>query len=240
MDPWNLISWIGWIHPLMTIEHNSRYRWRFCNYPHMVPGWVLDYIYIYIYIARNLQYQKNRTIWLIEFPPTFHVCFLLGPATPCFEPTFRRSFLEADLVLCNYELLRSMAYIQRRAHLAHLVCPDQVPLSEGGVERVEVIHIWWKKGNNMGKCHGKWQLNGRDDEKPSDWLLHVNINLHEDDDFCGDVNHADGWYGVKTTGWINHDNIIVILRDGAIENCFNKWMFFVFLTMAHSSLLCSW
>jgi hypothetical protein len=49
-----------------------------------------------------------------------------------------------------------------------------------------------KKGNNMGKCHGKWQVNGRDDEIPSDWLLHVNKNLHEDDDFCGDVNHADG------------------------------------------------
>lgn len=46
-----------------------------------------------------------------------------------------RSFLEADLVLCNYELLRSMAYIQRRAHLAHLVCPDQDMWSVASGER---------------------------------------------------------------------------------------------------------
>eukprot|EP00435_Cladocopium_sp_Y103_P028250 s493_g7.t1 len=46
-----------------------------------------------------------------------------------------RSFLEADLVLCNYDLLRSMPYIQRRAHLAHLVCPDQDMWSVASGER---------------------------------------------------------------------------------------------------------
>lgn len=119
--------------------------------------WLSTWLHIYIYCSKSSISEKQN--YLVDWvPPTFHVCFLLGPATPCFEPTFRRSFLEADLVLCNYELLRSMAYIQRRAHLAHLVCPDQVPLSEGGVERVEVIHIWWKKGITWGNAteNGNW------------------------------------------------------------------------------------
>ena len=76
------ISWIGWIHLLMTIEHNLRYRWRFCNYPHMVPGWVLDCIHIYIYIARHLQYQKSELFGWLSSPPQFMFVFCWGLLPP--------------------------------------------------------------------------------------------------------------------------------------------------------------
>ena len=79
-------------------------------------------------------------IRLIEFSPHVHVFLSLGYRIRGVllwlgAELVMRSFLEADLVLCNYELLRSMAYIQRRAHLAHLVCPDQVPPQKGRADR---------------------------------------------------------------------------------------------------------
>lgn len=33
--------------------------------------------------------------------------------------------MDADVVLCNYDLLRSMPYLQRRQQLANMVCPDK-------------------------------------------------------------------------------------------------------------------
>ena len=33
--------------------------------------------------------------------------------------------MDVDVVLCNYDLLRSMPYLQRRQQLANMVCPDK-------------------------------------------------------------------------------------------------------------------
>ena len=42
-----------------------------------------------------------------------------------FQKCTVRSLMDADVVLCNYDLLRSMPYLQRRQQLANMVCPDK-------------------------------------------------------------------------------------------------------------------
>lgn len=133
MDPWNgtsrkkkysWISWIGWIHLLMTIEHNLRYRWRFCNYPHMVPGWVLDCIHIYIYILLDIFNIKNQNYLVDWVPPHISCLFFVGACYPLFW---------ADVL---EELPGSWpGPLQLRALAIHGLHPAPRPLGTSGVSR---------------------------------------------------------------------------------------------------------
>ena len=40
--------------------------------------------------------------------------------------------MDVDVVLCNYDLLRSMPYLQRRQQLANMVCPDKATDDQSG------------------------------------------------------------------------------------------------------------
>ena len=118
------ISWIGWIHLLMTIEHNLRYRWRFCNYPHMVPGWVLDCIHIYIYILLDIFNIKNQNYLVDWVPPHISCLFFVGACYPLFW---------ADVL---EELPGSWpGPLQLRALAIHGLHPAPRPLGTSGVSR---------------------------------------------------------------------------------------------------------
>ena len=52
-----------------------------------------------------------------------------------------RSFLEADIILCNYELLRSTHYADRRNAMANAVCPPKAPRFQTAVKCTYIVII---------------------------------------------------------------------------------------------------